>query len=136
MSWTATRTLSDPETGAEVKVSLSAPQQEADGVWECAYRIEEAGEQHDGKGYGEDGCQALSLALEKIRVFLDSGPRALSWNGMAPGLTGCHRVPTSIGFGIGFVRRLEAMIDKEVAQFAQEAIARGGPPPDFRAPTS
>ena len=71
----------------------------------------------------------LSLALEKIRVFLDSRPRSLSWNGMEPGLTGFHRVPTSLGFGSGFVRRLEALIDREVEQFAQEAIARGGPPP-------
>ena len=136
MNWIATRTLSDPETGSVVKVSLSSPQLGADGVWECMYRIEEVGERHDGKGYGEDGCQALSLALEKIRVFLDSRPRSLSWNGMEPGLTGFHRVPTSIGFGIGFVRRLEALIDREVEQFAQEAIARGGPPPDSRTPPS
>lgn len=136
MNWIATRTLSDPATGTEVKVSLSSPQQGADGVWECLYRIEEGAKGHEDKGYGEDGCQALCLALEKIRLFLDSRPRSLSWNGMEPGLTGFHRVPASIGFGIGFVRRLEALIDTEVERFAQEAIARGGPPPGFRAPTS
>lgn len=136
MNWIATRTLSDPETGAEVKVHLSSPEQAGDGVWECNYRIEEGGEWHEGKGYGEDGCQALALTLEKIRMVLDCRSRPLCWLGMEPGLTGFHRVPTSVGFGVRFVRRLEALIDREVEQFAQEAMARGGPPPDTFAPTS
>lgn len=116
------RILEEPATGQKILVALDAPQLGADGVWECSYeiRVEDAAP-NVRRAYGEDALQALSLALEAIRIDLRDSGRQLSWLGNEPGLTGFHRVTYALGLQL--VERLESMIDAETEKYAQECIA-------------
>jgi hypothetical protein len=67
---------------------------------------------------GEDGIQALLLAIESIRTMLSKSEKRFSWIGGEPGDTGFVRfIPTF--FGPSFSKRLEAIIDREVERFAR-----------------
>jgi len=128
MSLIATRQLEDVRTGNSVVVSLNAPEQQPDGVWECRYTISELGlAPFNGRAFGEDGFQAIALALEAIRIDLRDMGRKFSWLGGEPGITGFSRVPYL--FGSKLVEELEAHIDARVDQFSEEAAAGlHGPP--------
>lgn len=73
-------------------------------------------------GVGIDAFQALVQAQESIRVALLRDGRALCWLGGEPGLTGFTRsIP--ITFGLGLVRHLEALVEKEEELWSFEAAA-------------
>lgn len=129
MSLIATRQLDEVGTGTSIVVSLNAPEQQPDGVWECHYTISELGHAPSTRrAFGEDGFQALALALEAIRIDLRDTGRKLSWLGGEPGITGFSRVPYH--FGSKLVEELEAHIDARVDKFSEEAAAGlHGPPP-------
>ncbi len=129
MSLIATRQLEEVGTGNSVVVSLNAPEQQPDGVWECRYIISELGHQpFTGRAFGEDGFQAIALALEAIRIDLRDTGRRFSWLNGEPGITGFSRVPYH--FGSKLVDELEAHIDARVDRFSEEAAAGlHGPPP-------
>jgi hypothetical protein len=94
-------------------VRLGKPRKRKDGDWECPFHITGLGVNH---GYGVDGIQALTTALEGIRVLLERNGLALSWLGGEIGNTGFNRlVPTS--FGAKFMSRLDRIIDQEIASF-------------------
>lgn len=116
------RVLEEPATGQKILVALDAPQLAEGGVWECSYEIR-VGDAAPNvrKAYGEDALQALSLALEAIRIDLRDSGRQLSWLGNQPGLTGFHRVTYALGLQL--VEKLESMIDAETEKYAQECIA-------------
>ena len=125
----ATRQLEDVETGNTIVVSLNAPERQPDGVWECRYTISELDHAPlTGGAFGEDGFQAIALALEAIRIDLRETGRKFSWLGGEPGITGFSRVPYH--FGSKLVEELEAHIDARVDKFSEEAAAGlHGPPP-------
>lgn len=118
----ATRVLQDVETGAELVVSMAAPEEMSDGVWQCRFCIAEPGVVAvEERGMGSDAFQALALALEGIRVRLSERSRSLTWLGMEPGLTGFHRV--NYAFGRKIVDELEAHIDRRLEEYAAECAA-------------
>jgi hypothetical protein len=101
--------------------------------WECPFRLRGLGVNQVQLGYGVDGIQAVTNALEGIRYALDrlETPLVLpfgtaaSWKatparwkkGHLEFGTGFHRfIP--IGFG-AFTRRLERLVDREVAAFGR-----------------
>ncbi|MFI5304449.1 MAG: DUF6968 family protein [Nitrospiria bacterium] len=57
-------------------VVLGKPRKMKDGDWECPFRISGIAIQY---GYGVDAIQALSSALEEIRVALDKSKDKISW---------------------------------------------------------
>ena len=118
----ARRVLQDVENGAELVVSMAAPEELHDGVWQCRFSIAESGVPLiEERGMGSDAFQALALALEGIRVRLSEHPRSLAWPGMEPGITGFHRV--NYAFGRKVVDELEAHIDRRLEEYAAECAA-------------
>jgi len=86
--------------------------------WECPFRIGGLGTRGIQYGYGVDAIQALTSALEGIRVTLERSGKRLSWIGGNPGDPGFER-PVPSALGLKFSQRLNRMIDREVAQFVR-----------------
>jgi len=89
--------------------------------WECPFRIEGLRGRRVLYGYGIDAIQALTTALEGIRVTLEQSSKRLSWISGIPGDAGFER-PVPRGLGLEFSRRLNRVVDREIARFvtAQE----------------
>ena len=76
----AERRLAEQVSGKVVRVSLGAPRPGTDDAdWECPFRIHGAGISRVEFGYGIDSMQALTTALDGIRVLLDESGLALGW---------------------------------------------------------
>lgn len=114
----AERRLVVRDGGGEVRVAIGVPRRDRNGVdWACPFRIHGAGISRVEYGYGVDAMQALTTALEGIRVVLDDTGLALGWNlgagTVLDGETGFARsVP--IALGGGFSRRMERLLDREL----------------------
>ena len=123
-TWIAKRVLTDPAGGPDLEVSLGAPMYIASNEWwECPYMLAEPGKQGAVQaGVGIDAFQALVQAQESIRVALAQDGRALCWLNGEPGLTGFTRI-IPITFGLGLVRHLEAVVEKEEEKWSSEAAA-------------
>ena len=98
-----------------ISVALGKPRRMKGGDWECPFRITGFGIQY---GYGVDSIQALTTALEGIRVTLRRSGKRLTWVGGDSGDTGFERLVTT-SFGVKFTERLDHMIDREIARFVQ-----------------
>ena len=115
----AERELAEQVSGKVVRVSLGAPRPRADGDFECPFRIHGAGMSRVEFGYGIDSMQALSDALQGIRVRLDESSLALGWK-FGPGRqdiwhdeTGFARsIPIVLGAALS--RRLERLFFREI----------------------
>jgi hypothetical protein len=94
-------------------VTLGKPRRRRDNDWECPFRITGQGVKY---GYGVDAIQALSTALEGIRVMLEQSGEKFSWLSGEMGYTGFDRpIPSSLG--VKFNMRLNRVIDREVEMF-------------------
>jgi hypothetical protein len=115
----AERLLGEQGSGRVVRVSLGAPRPRTNGDWECPFRIHGAGISRVQFGCGVDSMQALSDALQGIRVLLDESGLALGWK-MGPGRqdiwdgeTGFARsIPIALGAALS--RRLERLFFREI----------------------
>lgn len=125
MTWIASRTLKDADTGAVVVISLGAPQQVAAEEWTCAFRIEGIPPDEIQQAHGLDGLQALVLAVEGIRTTLVRSGRSLTWEGGEPGDPGIPQIVPH-GFGLIVSRHLEHLINEELRFFSDLAQARTG----------
>jgi hypothetical protein len=117
-------------SGEVVRVSLGAPRPGTDGAeWACPCRIHGAGISRVEFGYGMDSMQALTTALEGIRVLLDESGLALGWK-MGPGRqdiwdgeTGFARsIPMALGGA--FSRRLERLFFRKIGLETQRLERR------------
>ena len=82
-------------------------------TWECPFGITGLGNRGSHYGYGVDAIQALTNALEGIRVTLERSGKRLGW--FEPGdAAGFERVIPSV-FGRRFTQRLHRIIDREIA---------------------
>ena len=76
----AERELAEQVSGKVVRVSLGVPRPGTDDAdWECPFRISGAGISRVEFGRGIDSMQALTTALDFIRVLLDESGLALGW---------------------------------------------------------
>ncbi len=76
----AERLLAEQASGKVVRVSLGVPRAGTDDAdWECPFRISGAGISRVEFGRGIDSMQALTTALDFIRVLLDESGLALGW---------------------------------------------------------
>lgn len=102
-----------------VTVRLGAPRRAARGeYWECPYQLVGLGRRKTQHAQGEDGIQALLLAIESVRTALKKSGKQFSWVGGEPGDTGFTAIVPTF-FGPRFSKRLELMIEREVDQFAR-----------------
>jgi hypothetical protein len=116
----AERHLTAQDSGKKVRVTIGAPRPVTGGAdWECPFRIHGAGLSRVEFGYGIDSMQALSDALQGIRVRLDESGLALGWR-FGPGPhdtwhdeTGFARsIPLVLGAALS--RRLERLFFREI----------------------
>jgi hypothetical protein len=126
----AERELAEQVSGKVVRVSLGVPRAGTDDAdWECPFRISGAGISRVEFGRGIDSMQALTTALDFIRVLLDESGLALGWK-MGAGRqdtwhdeTGFARsVPIALGPAI--TRRLERLVDREIQREVQRLERR------------
>jgi hypothetical protein len=113
----ATRRLTLVPSGRPVLIELDAPVRRRSGEWMCVHRIRGIGRVRAGRAMGEDGVQALQLALAAVRVSLEPFAAQLTWTG-EPGELG---LPEAIPdyFGGEFRRRLERLVRQETEREAQ-----------------
>jgi hypothetical protein len=129
----ATRQLTLVPGGRPVVIELDAPVRRRSGEWACVHRIRGIGRLRTGRAVGEDGIQALQLAIAAVRQSLEPFAAQLTWTG-EPGELG---LPEAIPdyFGGEFRRRLERLVRLETGREAQRlkdaALAPGaaGPAP-------
>ena len=94
-------------------IALGKPRRKKDGDWECPFLITGSKIQY---GYGVDALQALTTALEGVRVMLEQSGKTFSLLGGEPGYTGFDRpIPSSLG--AKFNVRLNRILDREIANF-------------------
>ena len=90
--------LNPPDApGRSIIVSLGKPRK-AKGAddWKCPFRIDGTGIRKVEYGYGVDAFQALTMALEGIRYFLDRLDTPLVWGGIFKDHSGFQRVIPSL----------------------------------------
>ena len=130
----ASRQLTLVPSGRPVLVELDAPVRRRNGAWACAYRIRGIGRVRTGRTDGEDGFQALQLALSAVRRALEPFAAQLTWTG-EPGELGLPE-PIPDYFGGEFRRRVERLVrqetEREAQRLTQAALAPSVPPPDAR----
>ena len=130
----ATRRLTLVPSGRPVLIELDAPVRRRSGEWACVHRIRGIGRVRTGRVLGEDGVQALQLAIAAVRQSLEPFAAQLTWTG-EPGELG---LPEAIPdyFGGDFRRRLERLVRLETEREAQRikdtALAPGAPAPAAR----
>ena len=109
-----------------VVVAIGRPRQTKgsnDGDWECPFRIAGAGIRQVEYGRGIDAFQALTMALEGIRHFLDRLDTPLVWGGVSEDDSGFQRVIPLLPER-GGTMRLERMVDREILARLQKLERR------------
>jgi uncharacterized protein DUF6968 len=101
-----------------VLVRVGKPRRSKGPDWECPFSINGLGIRGIQCAHGIDAIQALTMALEGIRVLLERSGARLSWVGGDLGDAGFERFVPNL-FGREFSRRLNGMIDQEVERFAR-----------------
>jgi len=120
----AARELRQVGSHRVVTVKLGTPRRAARGeYWECPYQIVGLGSRQMQRANGEDGVQALLLAIESVRTALKKSGKQFSWVGGEPGDTGFTPIVPTF-FGRRFAKRLELMIEREVDRFARSIEKR------------
>ena len=99
------------------------PDKRPGGDWECPFRIRGRGVSVVEFGYGVDSMQALTTALEGIRVLLDGKFGSFVWEegGVLVDHSGIQRqIPLPGG---AVTRRLERLIDRELNRHLRQPRA-------------
>ena len=117
----AARRLTLVPSGRPVLVELDAPRERRGGAWDCAYRIRGLGRTRAGRARGDDGLQALQLALDAVRRELEPFGTRLTWTGEAGELGLPVSVPDYLGGA--FRRRMERVVQLETEREARRLKA-------------
>jgi hypothetical protein len=113
----AARDVRVDDQDSVVTIALRAPSPDPEGDWECTYTIDGLDIPHVGSAKGIDSVQALTMALEGIRVVLERSGKSFSWEG-GDGDAGFPRfVP--MAFGSEFSAALNRTIDQEVVKHSE-----------------
>lgn len=121
----ATRRLTLVSSGRAVLLEFEAPKPRRGDEWACVYHIRGLGRARTGRALGEDGLQALQLAMMAVRRTLEPFAARLTWTG-EPGELGLpEQVPDY--FGGEFRRRMEGLVRRETEVEARrlKALAVG-----------
>jgi hypothetical protein len=100
-------------SGREVIVKLFRPVRKSTDDWHCTFRIAGLSEPIEARGRGMDALQALTVAIDGIRVHLEQSPEPLSWLDGEPGDIGLTR-SLPYGFGVNVDRHLSKMVSTEL----------------------
>jgi len=122
--WFVSRRLSLLPGRQPVVLELAAPHERRGGEWVCVYRIRGLGRARLGRAAGDDGLQALQLALSAARRELEPFSGRLTWAG-EPGELGLPECVPDY-FGGEFRRRVEALVRQESEAEARRLRAAAG----------
>ncbi len=109
----ATRVLIGLESGKERTLEIDKPVR-IGANWRCAFRLLGPGEEAlKDRAWGVDAVQALQGAMLKIRSLVGNLGERHRWTGSKdePGFP----MLLPLHFGLRFARRLERLVDREVA---------------------
>lgn len=115
-------TLDGPDGARPVIVRIGRPRRQRTGEWACPFRIAGLGRQRLDHAYGEDAFQALQLALEAIRIQLETARQKVTWLGLPVAVAFPRQVPA---FDEDLTIRLGRLIDGQVIRWARKARDRG-----------
>ena len=121
----ATRKFSLGRKAGSVQVSLGLPEvdpQSPHRDWRCPFRVTGIDLPRVRYAYGVDAFQSLMMALAGIRSLLQTRRRDLKWDGGSLDLAFPRFIPS--GYGPGFSRRIEMLINREVEAFTRKAERR------------
>jgi hypothetical protein len=108
----ASRKLFEVGSKKPVLVRIGKPTKVSGGDWKCAFHISNIGMKKIQFAHGIDGFQAMEMAIEGSRIFLERTGKKFSWDGSEEGVTSLPRyVPDS--YGEEFRNHLCKMIDSE-----------------------
>jgi hypothetical protein len=108
-----------------VVVSLGKPRRtKSSQDWECPLHIRGLGMRRVQYARGVDAFQALTMALEGIRFFLDRSRKPLAWKGVLDD-TGFQRVMPLLPEP-GGTRRMERLVDREMGRRLKRLKQRHG----------
>jgi hypothetical protein len=114
-----------------VTVSIFEAVQTRPQEWGCAFRISGLAQEINEFGRGIDSLQALMVAIEGVRFYIERSGEQLTWEDQELGYLGLpRRIPDT--FGIEVEQHLVKMVNDEVTRLmAEKAKAEGGnwPPP-------
>ena len=122
--WFVSRRLSLLPGRQPVVLELAAPHERRGGEWVCVYRIRGLGRARLGRAAGDDGLQALQLALSAARRELEPFSGRLTWAG-EPGELGLPECVPDY-FGGEFRRRVEGLVRQESEAEARRLRAAAG----------
>ena len=117
------RLVSRGNARTRVRVSLGQPRPSR-GDWECPFRIQGLNVSILEFGNGVDSMQALTTALEGIRVLLDEKFGSLVWEdggGLVDHSGFQRQIPL---LGGAFTRRLERLVDSELNRHVRQLERR------------
>ncbi|MGH2608961.1 MAG: DUF6968 family protein [Tepidiformaceae bacterium] len=114
-------TIHGPKGARRVVLRIGKPRRQGTGAWACPFRIAGLGRQGVDRAYGEDAVQALQLALEVIRIQLDTSERSVTWLGLPVAVA----FPRQILSGdVTLAVRLTRLVDREVIRWTRERSRR------------
>jgi hypothetical protein len=120
----ATRTLEIPGKRKQtVVVKIGLPRKTRLN-WECQFQITGLkGHDEIHSSFGVDAIQAIAVAFEGIRYFLNKSKKKFRWMGGEPGDIG---FPKSIntGLGLGFTKRIERLMEIETVNFVRKVTPK------------
>ncbi len=111
-------TVDGPNRPRRVVLRIGKPRRQRTGEWACLFGVTGLGRQSVHRAYGEDAVQALQLALEAIRIHLDTSPRSVTWLGLPVAVAFPRQVPS---FDEKLAIRLTRLVDREVMRWARKA---------------
>ena len=97
-----------------VVATIYTPVELVDGTWGCEFEIVGLIAPVRTVVRGVDGLQALTVAIEGVRVTLAQSGEMLVWEEHEPGDSGIPRYSPK-GFGLAMEARLVAVVEKELA---------------------
>jgi hypothetical protein len=115
--------LVDGSDKDRVTVYVGKPERKSEREFACPFQLVGVGEPILNYGRGVDCLQALTMALEGIRVALENTGRTYSWAGGETGDHGFRQLVPSF-YGLGFSKHIERIIENEIRLFAENAIPK------------
>jgi hypothetical protein len=118
----ACREFRNEKTGDRIVASVYTPRQVDDETWSCRFDIRGLSPKQRFEARGVDSLQALSEALQGIRLYLAESKTPVSCYG---GEVGDYFIYKPLaGFDVAMTRHLERLVQREITKLVRETVRR------------
>jgi hypothetical protein len=116
----ASRKLYVKGRARKATLTIRMPVQVSPGEWWCAFHVTGMGRTR--RVIGGDAVQALIIALQALRAYMNETPYRYTWLGEPFD----HGIPQMVpwGFGPHWAGHIECAIDRELTKFVQAELRR------------